>query len=249
MKVSLLRNFISPLIAATAIATGGVAHAATFSIEADSQGWFRQDGATNGKPDLIANTFTGTFADLEHRSFFTFDVSGLEAPIQGGKLRLLQEFYFSGDPSETVTAYDVSASAETLVDNPPLDEGQQIFEDLGSGSTFGEGTITNTPGWSPIGQFLEIVLSDAAISAINEAQQGSGDFSLGLVLTSLGGTELGGAEGVRFSDPMSMPMNEQAQLFLETQDFQAVPEPFAIAGYLSVAALGVVFRKSLKLAQ
>ncbi|MGF1524968.1 MAG: hypothetical protein ACFBSF_21795 [Leptolyngbyaceae cyanobacterium] len=246
MKVSLLRNFVSPLIAVTAIATGEVAHAATFSIGADSQGWFRQDGATNANPGLIANTFTGTFEELEHRSFFTFDVSGLTSPIQGGKLRLLQEFYFSGDPSETVTAFDVSAPAETLVENPPLIQGQEIFEDLGSGSIYGAGTIAADPGWSPIGKFLEIVLSDVAISAINEAQQGAGNFSLGLTLTSLGGNELGGAEGVRFSDPMSMPMDEQAKLFLQVEDVQAVPEPFALWGYLSVAALGGVLRKFLK---
>ena len=243
MKVSLLRNFVSPLIAATAIATTGVAHAATFSVEANSQGWFRQDGATNGNPGLIANTFTGSFEELEHRSFFSFDVSGVTSPIQSGRLRLLQEFYFSGDPSETVTAYDISAAAATLISNPPLVQGQQIFEDLGTGLAYGEGTVSNTPGWSPMGEFLEIVLSDAAISDINEALQGSGDFSLGLALTSLGGIELGGAEAVRFSDPMSMPMDEQAMLFLDVEDTQSVPEPFGLWGFLTVMGLGGALRK------
>lgn len=238
MKVSLLRNFASPLIALATIAIGGAAQAATFSIESSSQGWFNQLGVDNGEPNDIGNTFTGTFGSSEFRSFFTFDVSGLQAPIKGGTLRLFQETYFSGDPTETLVAYDVSASNEFLTSNPPLVEGLGVFEDLGSGSVYGEGTVEAFV--SPTDGFLEITLSAAAVDAINAAQQGTGDFALGLVLASLGGRQSEeGAEAVRFSNPVD---SSGGPAMLVVHQVQAVPEPFTLLG-LSAVAVGAVFLK------
>ncbi|MEM9004212.1 MAG: hypothetical protein AAGE59_11910 [Cyanobacteria bacterium P01_F01_bin.86] len=228
MKVSLINKIATPLIAVTTFAMHGVAHGATFSLESSSQGWYNQDGRTNSSLGTLENTFTGTFQDIEYRSYFTFDVSGLESPIESATLQLFQEFYFSGDLTETVTVYDVTST------NLFQTQGVDVFADLGSGSTYGEGTIAGEPGWNPIGGFLEITLSDAAIADINEAQQTSDIFSLGLTLTSIGGIEFDEAEGIRFSDPDFV--NYPANLILESA--QAVPEPFTLWGYLLAMGLG-----------
>ena len=228
MKASLFRNFASSVIVMTVLVLGGSAEAATLTLGASEQGWYRQDGRNNGGPGKIGNTFTGEFKDpdvsevLEFRSFFNFDVSDLESEIEGATLRLPQDLYFSGDSSETVTVYDVtSATSDELASDPPSAEGLGIFDDLGSGAVYGEGTVFGTPGVNPLTGFLEITLSAAAISSLNEARLGSGDFSLGLALSSLGGTQVSGGEGVRFSDLLGSP----ASLVLQVADTDPDPDP------------------------
>ena len=241
MHVSLLKKFASPLIALATVAIGGAAQAATFSIEANSQGWFEQNGFNSIEtPDQIENTFTGTLGGIEFRSFFTFDVSNLKTPIQGATLRLFQEAYFSGDSTESVVAYDVSTSPDVLNSALSLAEGQGVFNDLGSGSVYGGGTASAEDFGNPQSGFFEITLSGAAIDAINAAQQGTGYFSLGLVLASLGGTEREGAEGLRFSDPEAGTGGPASLVVYEAP--QAVPEPVTLLG-LSTVAIGAAFLK------
>ena len=150
---------------------------------ADNQGWW---SATMRGLDTRGNYATGR--DLltgEARSFFTFDLSTLELSgrtitsaalqVQGGNA--------SGDPIETVHFFDVSTDAATLNDNATASAA--IFEDLGTGTSYGSHDL---PAGSPYGTpsgLLWLPLDAAAIADITTAS--GGYFSVGAAILDFSG--------------------------------------------------------------
>lgn len=260
---------IAPI--AAVVALGNAAGAANIILEANSQGWYRSagdslnDGLSNGLPNFVANTFTGSFNGTEHRSYFSFDIGGVQSTVTDITFRLFSDFYFSGDSGETVTVYDVETPTSVLTSRPEQAIATSIFEDLGTGSTYGVTTVaTRKPGWTPLDGTLEIPLAPTAVEHFTQAQMCKNSFSLGLALTSLGGTEVFNAEGVRFSDTLLDPA---AQLVITLEDSTAsasggssdctqdpdftsppsdavsVAEPSNLIGVLAILGIGLTSRR------
>ncbi|MEM0979296.1 MAG: hypothetical protein AAGH78_03380 [Cyanobacteria bacterium P01_H01_bin.58] len=258
MKASLFTKITSFLAGASVLILASSAQAATISVEAISQGWYNEIADI---PNDRVNTFTGIFnnetddpsngapgEDIEHRSYFAFDVGTSSMPIESATLRLFHETYFSSVLSEEITLFDVETSTADLINrNESVDQALAIYDDLGSGSTYGSTVISSeTAGWVSVQEWLEIELSAAAITDINEALATSGDFSVGISLTSLDGTSfrvpgIGQAEAVSFSNGSFFT---PAQLVLE--GVKSVPEPTTALGALAVFVLGLACQKRFK---
>ncbi|MEZ5320330.1 MAG: PEP-CTERM sorting domain-containing protein [Vicinamibacterales bacterium] len=144
-----------------------------------NQGWW---SATADNSDGNDNYFTGWNYGAELRSFFTFDLSGLDLTgqvITGATLDLTPFEYASADPSETLGLFDVSTDAATLNANDGASA--VIFDDLGSGTSYGSFAV---PAYAySDSTTLTFALADSAISDIAAAQ--GGWFSIGAALTSL----------------------------------------------------------------
>lgn len=149
-----------------------------FIAGADNQGWW---SATLRGLDTRGNYATGR--DLlvgEARSFFTFDLSTLDLTgrtITSAALQV-QSGLASGDPIETVHFFDVSTDAATLNDNSTASAA--IFEDLGTGTSYGSADLpAGSPGGTESG-LLWLPLNAAAIADIASAS--GGYFSVGAAI-------------------------------------------------------------------
>jgi len=154
------------------------------TLAATDRGWRTHLG---GHAFLNQNTITGETSGSAFRSYFTFDVSTAPVGVVGATLRLEIENVISPD-IETLTIRDVSTSAGALdADDGGSPAGVAIYDDLGSGSTYGAFAVSA----ANIGSILDIPLSSAAVADLNAATT---TFSVGL---SLDVVELG--QWVRFS--------------------------------------------------
>jgi hypothetical protein len=220
MRASLPKIIARSLSVAAVFSVSSSVEAATFVLGASNQGFFNELGQANLREQQgdIGNTFTGNFrsADstnfVEYRSFYVFDVGISPQPFESITFTVFQERYFSSAVVENVTLFAVDTDATALQQPDLTTSGVSIFEDLGSGTVYGQGTISALPtvenSGTFIGEFLDITLTPAGVDAANQARSGSGLFSVGLAVTSLDdtaftatsmGEDLGGAEGVRFS--------------------------------------------------
>lgn len=143
----------------------------------DNQGWWSAT-LENGRDN--DNYYTGQHSSDLLRSFFSFDLGGLD--LSGRSVAkavlVLSSGSSVGGPTETVGFYDVSTDAATLNFNDGVS--QPIFDDLGSGERYGSVTF-------PIdGQehVLFIELNEAGRADIEAAA--GGFFSIGGALESLG---------------------------------------------------------------
>jgi hypothetical protein len=198
-----------------------------FTPNVDNQGWW---AATSSNFDLNDNYFTGTFpAGIdEHRSFFTFDLTGLvlgSEVIVSARLELARFLYLSGAPSETLGLFDVSTDAATLNNNAGTDSG--IFADLGSGTSYGTFLV---PVHSFSEDLLVLALNGAAMADISAA---AGDFfSIGGALLSIGGSS---TQETLFGNSFGGGPSVVQRLVLETAPAPAltlasvpVPEPHPV---------------------
>lgn len=282
MNASLFKNWISFIAVMAVFAVGGTAKAAVLAIESSSQGWYRtagiggRDNLTNGAPGFAANTFTGVFEGVEHRSFFTFDLGETPSFTTGLTLSLPTEFYFSGDPAEEIQIFDVDTPGSLLTSNPSDSLALDIFDDLGSGTFYGDSTISRLPGEVQpnnsvrLSGTIDITLSDDAVDDFNRAQycEDAEDFSLGVILSSVPGIPIldgnpeRSAEGVRFS---LRPSDPRAQLLVDAEDPtvgssgssyscdkkppvdpEPVPEPGTLMGLIAAVGAGIATLKSGK---
>ena len=162
----------------------------TVDAPGDGQGWW-----TLTEPSSPANYIflTGFAIDgfapfpypiIEYRSHLSFSISGITAPIQSAVLRLSQQdSYGDGGPfvgSVTLGLFDVTTDGTLL--NTTGGVQPTIFNDLGSGISYGTSTITLSHDSSRI---LEIPLNQAAISAI----QNGAVFSVGMAMLDGDGTQ------------------------------------------------------------
>ena len=200
-----------------------------FDVGVDNQGWWSASASNN---DSNANYITGEGFDVlgnnaVFNGFFTFDLSTLDVTgqvVTKAILSLPGYMYASADPSEHVVFSDVSTDAVVLNDNTGASTA--IFNDLGSGTSYGKFAVTSYSPGDP-GASLEFALNVAAITDITA--HAGGYFSIGATLASL--TPGGGSEAL-FSH--SSGRGEQL-LILETT---SIPEPAALL-LLGTGAIGM----------
>lgn len=194
------------------------ARAAT--INTDARGWYDSDGFASQN-----NNYQTGFPqpEVESRSWFSFDLSGIVAPAGAGTYLGLfapSNSYASINSSETLSLYDVTS---TGLSNDGSDGNLAVFNDLGTGTLLGTATITGASQ----GSFVNILLNTAGINALN-AKLG-GRITFGAILGSNGGAVFNTTGTDNAADGASILVT------------QAVPEPstygLAALGGVSLAAL------------
>ncbi len=208
-----------------------------------NQGWW-SDSLSN--VENSANYLTGQFVTADGqvenlRSFFAFDLTPvLGTEIVGATLELQRGQYLSSAPSETVGLFDVSNPIGALMGLGPSDA---IYGDLGSGVSYGAGTVG--PGFS--NDLLTFPLDVAGLSAINGLLNSNNPhpaaglfFSIGASVLSLDGSTVpsggGTAESV-FGGTSSLTV---AQLVLTVAN---APEPATFLLAIMGAILLLVRRR------
>jgi len=163
-----------------------------------SQGWM-SNGARimNGYNPNNSDYVAGLASDgSEIRNFFSFDLSSLSDSdeIAGATLELTKFQYYSEDSSETYGLFHVDTLAATLNNRLDTRLDEVIFNDLGTGVSYGEFEISKS---GVAGDVLSFELNNEVISAINTSIAGDGWFSVGGAVSSLGdsGVELIFASG------------------------------------------------------
>lgn len=189
-----------------------------FDAGTDNQGWW-SSGASNS--DTNTNYITGFIGASEFRSFFTFDVSSMTDPAVSATLRIRREQGSgSNEAIETLEFFDVSTPAAILNDNTGTNAA--IFDDLGTGTSYGSFAVNSA------GATTEILEFDLNSNALDEINSTLTYFSVGGALTSnSGGDFLFGFSGTY-----------TAELHLNT-----CPEPSAFGMLLIVLASGCRHRK------
>jgi hypothetical protein len=162
------------LLAVCGLATVS-AQSATVVIDANNSGNYRSNGfhdSTN--PNFIVGQISAT----QFHNFFVFDLSGVAGKVKSASLSVLNpDFgYNSSDPSETFTVFDVSTPVSAL--NADQANAVDIFNDLGSGTTYGSTDVPDTSD----NTVITFDLNAAAIDAINNNHT---QFAIGGALTSL----------------------------------------------------------------
>jgi hypothetical protein len=121
-----------------------------------NQGWWSN---TVGASPSGSSYLTGNYAGIgEFRSFFTFDLSALNGTVTSAVLDLCKGDYGefgkpAPDGSEVLGLYSVETDAASL--NLGSGINMSIFEDLGSGTSYGEFEIGGPPPHVPApGAFL-----------------------------------------------------------------------------------------------
>ncbi|ACB53293.1 hypothetical protein cce_3945 [Crocosphaera subtropica ATCC 51142] len=189
-------------------------------------------GSPNGGSYALGEAFnTGTNLPTGGlvRSFVTFDLSSLADTITSAKLQL-QRYTSSGDPIETLGLFEVSTNALTL--NTPSGANASIYDDLGTGTSYGTFSVTTS---GPSTEILEFQLNANGISAINN--NAGGFFSIGMSILSLDRPNNLSAEYL-FAFSTSSGIQ---RLILETASSPSVPEPSTLLG-LGLLGLGTVLR-------
>jgi len=189
MKLSIAR--VVKVLVMFTLTFGGVDHVkavqvtlmtdqGAFDAGTDNHGWW---SATLKNTDSNDNYFVGRDGSAVLRNFFTFDVSGVTIPFADATLRLTRSGSSSGNEAfETIEFFDVSTSAAVLNNN--FGTSAAIFNDLGTGISYGSFAV---PGSGAFSTILSFVLNNAAVSDLNASL--GGFFSIGGSLTSQSGND------------------------------------------------------------
>ncbi len=160
------------------------------TLEQVDRGWWRNDGYAT---TLNHNTLLGWTGTSEYNIYFRFDLSGQSGHVVSALLRLELENYYSPDPSETLSVWDVQTDPVTLDMNGTSGDPASIavFTDLQTGSQYGGFTVAS----GSVGTIYELLLNAAALDDLNNALGGA--FAVGVheESTPRGGTN----ETLRFS--------------------------------------------------
>lgn len=234
------RALISPCLILALFCFPLAADAAIITLDATDSGWY---DATGEHTAANANYLTGLCGSAcsshptEHRGFWVFDLSAVTDPITSAVLNLFNPDYNSVDASEILAIMDVSTPIAQLTAGGTGLTG--IFDDLGTGTTYGTATGTDADDNQTIG----ITLNSFAIQDLNNA---SGLFGFGGYLTTLQPSLIqflfGNSSGTSLR-----------QLRLETQDAvnpnpqtggpSSVPEPSTLVLALAGLVLALAARR------
>jgi hypothetical protein len=132
-------------------------------------------------PPNSGNTTTGYqgvgASLLEYRSYFGFNIPSFSGTVSSVTLNLEVVRYDSPDASESFWVYDVSTPLATVTSLPspcgPATQCSSIFDDLGSGTTYGSFTLNS----SSTGTIKSVVLTPA-ITGVSNARGGT--FTVGI---------------------------------------------------------------------
>jgi len=140
-----------------------------------NQGWW---SPTAVNLDANANIIVGTEVGAFFNDFFTFDIGGPIAadPVVSATLRINDVGFAGAGYPFIYSLFDVSTNAATLNNNNGTSA--SIFNDLGSGNTYGSVMLTGDPT-SP----FDIALNANAVNDMNAAV-----IPGALVYFSIGGT-------------------------------------------------------------
>ncbi len=173
----------------------------TVTLNTLQTGWWNGTGSHTA---ANTNYVTGQIGGLGYRNFAVFDLAAVSLPIVGAQLRLFNPSngYFSPDPTETYTLYDISTSIAELRANG---SGRvDIYNDLGSGAMHGQRVVSSADN----NTLISTTVNAAGVAALNAARG---------QLTALGGgltTISGGADQYVYGFTGA----GQRQLVLELQD-------------------------------
>lgn len=192
-RVSLITVLFLSLVAILLVLTfllsqSNLAQAQTISasqvleLDAIDSGWYTNVGYHN--PDntnyVVGDCYLPQCSNLvTYRNFFVFDLSGVAGDIVSATLLIENppDGYNSNDPAETWTTFNVMTPVPTLVaGGSGL---TSIYDDLGSGQTFGSAVVISTNTLVPM------VVNPVGLSALN-AQIGD-QFAIGGAITTLDG--------------------------------------------------------------
>jgi hypothetical protein len=233
--MSLLQRAIYMAFALLALCQSASAAVFTFNTSdsqfdpgIDNQGFW---SATLANADNNTNYQTGNTAGSITRSFFTFDLSGLNLSgqqITSATLEL-RRYGYTGDATETVQFFDVSTAAATLNNNTGASPA--IFNDLGTGTSYGAFSISSSGLTTDL---LSFALNSGARTDI---AAGAGGFF------SIGGTCDTCARSQNFFQTSSGTGIQR--LVVETAAVAAVPEPGSVALLgVALAIFGITRRRA-----
>jgi hypothetical protein len=211
----------APVLASPGLATA-------VQIDALDSGWYDDTGFHGPTNE---NYTVGWSLGKELRHFFVFDLSVFptESLISASLLLSMPPTlnnpgngYDSPDASETLQLYDVLTPIATLTAGGS--DLTAVYDDLGSGTVFGNVTVTAADN----GQVVEIVLNAAALSALDAAS--GGVFAIGGAVTTLSDPPAAVRERI-FTSSTIPPITRQLVI-------QVVPEPGSLPLFL-VGLLGL----------
>lgn len=173
------RMLVIPFLFAVLFSFQGNVQASILTLDAVDSGWYDTTGEHTA---VNANYLTGLCGaacpshPTEHRGFWVFDLSAVTDPITSAVLNLFNPDYNSVDASEILAIVDISTPiAQLTAGGTGL---TAIFDDLGTGTTYGTAAATSADDNQTIG----ITLNSFAIQDLNNA---SGLFGFGGYLTTL----------------------------------------------------------------
>ncbi len=135
------------------------------------RGWYNASGAHTTVND---NTITGLNGNVNYNSYFIFNLNFTATTVSQVTFEVERESYSSSDATETISIWDVTLAPSTLEANAAnATVGLQTHNDLGSGTTYGTGTV-------PMGgaAVISVPLNAAAAMAVKTAL--GQDFAIGV---------------------------------------------------------------------
>lgn len=155
----------------------------TVTLNATNVGWYADNGFHNSENlNYLAGQIGNGSIHREFHNYLVFDLSGIQGTITNATVKITEpQFgYFSHDPNETYTMFDVSTPVSDLIMSSPIDNpaGINIFSDLGSGNSYGSLVLDATQNIS----LVSTSLNADGISALNSVR---GPVAIGGALTSL----------------------------------------------------------------
>ena len=178
--------------------------------------------------------FAGFSSGQERHNFFVFDLSSIVSPniVTAARLELFNPIYRSAESQETYRVFDVSSAIAALTNCCTLGaSGQAVFNDLGSGTEYGNVLVASTD----INVDIVIPLNGSAIAAINAAL--GNEIAFGGALDLNGSVSLG-VEGIFAGSAGSGVSDGNARLVLTL----GVPEP-SMALLLTLGLAGLALRR------
>lgn len=137
------------------------------------RGWYNASGSHTSVND---NTITGLNGSLNYNSYFVFTLNFTATTVQSVTFEVEKEEYSSSDATETISVWDVTTPPSTLEANAAnATIGTQTHNDLGSGTTYGTGTIAMS---AAAGSVISVPLNAAAATAVKAAI--GNDFAIGV---------------------------------------------------------------------
>lgn len=124
---------------------------------------------------------TGWDGGIEYRSFFVFDIPELTEAAEGATISLWMPIggYASSQSFETISLWSVETTVPELLEYHEFTpEGIAIFDDLGSGVSYGSGQVSATE----TGTYFTITLTAAGVEALNNSE--NGQLAIGASMTS-----------------------------------------------------------------